>query len=258
MKSYSRPMLRADGQSTDFLDIQYENEVQPTRGGEALVTNRFEGSNADVLHSLVDKGKAKWIIEIRSPAALYSKSYQTQDTVTNVSWDINETGGHLPVFIISGLVVVKQLTIPTKYFNEVWQDNDKEILTFVEGAYLAKGIIYSAEPLLSSMLEFLRDDKARPGTMRIEGPNEHIKFTVYLAEDIYKEIQQRRDVWIAALIGSLAKFDPEYQNPDESRILREISLRLNEKGVSDWCADDYDPAAAATCLELLLPIHEGE
>lgn len=256
MKSYSRPMLRADGQSTDFLNIQYENEVQPTRGGEALVTNRLEGSNADVLHRLVDKCQAKWVIEIRSPAALYSKSYYGQDTVTTVSWDTHETGGHLPVFIISGLVAVKQLTIPTECLNEVWQYEGS--LTFDKGAYLAKGIIFSAEPLLSSMLEFLCDDKARPGTMRIEGPNEHIKFTVYLAEDIHKEIRQRRDVWIAALIGALAKFDSEDLDLDDSRVLREISLRLSENGVSDWRADDYDPAAAATCLETLLPIDEGE
>lgn len=257
MNSYSQPVLRADGNSVDFLDIEYKNEVEPTAGGgEARVTNVLHGSNAGVLQSLVDNGVAEWVIEIRSPAVLYSRSHSTREAITTVSWDINETGGHIPVFIISGLVATKQVTIFTECFNIIWKD--KDTFTFAKGTYLARGTIFSAEPLLSSMLEFQCDDEARPGTMRIEGPNEHIKFAVYLAKNIYTEIHQRRDIWVAALIGSLAKFNPEDHNPEESRVLREISLRLNEKGVSDWCDDDYDPVAAATCLEPLFPIFEGE
>lgn len=256
MKSYSRPMIRADGNSTDFPAVEYDNKVDPTSGGEARVTNHLSGSDAVVLQGLIDNGQAEWVIEIRSPAVLYSRSHRTRESVATVSWDINETGGPLPVFIISGLVAVKRLTLPSSILNEVWQYTDT--LEFAEGNYLARGTIFSAEPLLSSMLEFKCDDKTRPGEMRIEGPNEHIKFTVHLAKDIHTEIRQRRDVWISALIGALAKFDKEEHDPEESRVLREISMRLTEKGVSDWCSDDFDPAAAATCLEPLQPIGKGE
>lgn len=257
MNSYSQPILRADGNSVDFLDINYKNEVEPTAGGgEARVTNVLHGSNAGILQNLVDNEEAEWVIEIRSPAVLYSKSHHTREAIKNVTWDINETGRHIPVFIISGLVTIRKVAIPTECFNEVWKD--EETFTFAQGTYLARGIIFSAEPLLSSMLEFQCDDEARPGTMRIEGPNEHIKFAVYLAKNIYTEIHRRRDVWVAALIGALAKFNPKDHDPDESRVLREISLRLNEKGISDWRDEDYDPVAAATCLEPFYPIFEGE
>lgn len=256
MKSYSRPMLRADGNSTDFLAVKYENKVVSTSTGEARVTNSLLGPDAVVLQELIDEGCAEWIIEVRSPAVLYSRSHRTREAVVNVSWDIKETGGPLPVFIISGLVAAKRLTLPSRTVNEVWKAAD--VLEFAEGAYLARGIIFETKPLLSSMLEFKSDDNARPGEMRIEGPNEHIQFTVYLAQNIHKEIQQRRDVWISALIGALAKLDPEEHDPANSRVLREISLRLDEKEVSDWRSDDFDPAAAATCLEPLLPISEGE
>lgn len=256
MKSYSRPLLRADGNSTDFPAVKYENEVVSTSAGEARVTNRLLGTDAGVVQGLIDSGYAEWIIEVRSPAVLYSKSYRTREAVTTVSWDVKETGGPLPVFIISGLVAAKRLTLSSSIVNEVWKDADA--LEFAEGAYLAKGIIFETKPLLSSMLEFKSDDNARPGEMKIEGPNEHIRFTVYLAQNIHKEIRQRRDVWISALIGALAKFDSEGHDPDGSRVLREISLRLSDKGVSDWRSDDFDPATAATCLEPLSPIGEGE
>ena len=258
MKSYSRPMLRADGNSTDFPAVKYENEVEieSANTGEARVTNRLLGPDAVVLQGLIDSGCAEWVIEIRSPAVLYSKSHRTREIVATVSWDVKETGGQLPVFIISGLVVVKHLTLPPSILNEVWKDTDT--LGFAKGTYLAKGIIWVTKPLLSSMLEFKCDENARSGEMRIEGPNEHIKFTVYLDQEIHKEIEQRRDVWISALIGALAKFHPEDHDPDDSRVLRELSQRLSDEGVSDWCSDDFDPAAAATCLEPLLPISEGE
>lgn len=256
MKSYSQPILRADGNSIDFLGIEYDNEVESTASGEARVTNLLQGPNAFVLQNLIDKEKAEWVIEVRSPAVLYSRSYPTREKIADVSWDVNETGGHLPVFIISGLVASQELSISAKYFNEVWREQDN--LTIAQGTYLARGTIFSVEPLLSSILEFKCDDKAKSGTMRLEGPNEHIKFTVYLAKDIHTEIQQRRDLWIAALIGALAKFNPDDHNPDESRVLREISLRLNDKGIPDWYDDDYDPVAAATCLEPLILMFEGE
>lgn len=257
MKSYSQPILRADGNSIDFLGIEYDNEVEATASGEARVTNLLQGPNAFVLQNLIDKEKAEWVIEVRSPAVLYSRSYPTREKITDVSWDVNETGGHLPVFIISGLVATQELSISAEYVNEIWSDKNTK-RHFAQGTYLARGIIYSVQPLLSSMLEFQCDDKASPGTMRIEGPNEHIKFAVYLAKNIYAEIHLRRDVWVAALIGALAKLNREEHDPDESRVLREISLRLNEKGISDWFDDDYDPVAAATCLEPLFPIFEGE
>ena len=256
MKSYSQPMLRADGNSIDFLGIEYENEVEAITSGEARVINLLQGSNEGVLQNLIDNEKAEWVIEVRSPAVLYSRSYKTRESCYNVSWDVDETGGHLPVFIISGLVATQELSISAKYFNEIWHEQDN--LIFAQGTYLARGIIYSVKPLLSSMLEFKCDDEAKSGTMRLEGPNEHIKFTVYLAKDIHTEIQQRRDLWVAALIGALAKFNPDDHNPDESRVLREISLRLKDKGISDWCDDDYDPVVAATNLEPLLPLYEGE
>ncbi len=256
MKSYSRPMLHADGNSTDFPALKYENKVVSTSTGEARVTNRLSGPDAVALQGLIDDGYAEWVIEVRSPAVLYSKSHRTREAVATVSWDVKETGGPLPVFIISGLVAVEPLALSSSIVNEVWKDAD--VLEFAEGTYLAKGIIFETKPLLSSMLEFRSDDKARPGEMRIEGPNEHIQFTVYLAQNIHKEIQQRRDVWISALIGALAKLDSEEHDPEGSRILREISLRLSDKGVSDWRSGDFDPAAAATCLEPLLPIGGGE
>ena len=257
MKSYSQPILRADGNSIDFLGIEYENEVESTASGKARVTNLLQGPNAFVLQNLIDKEEAEWVIEVRSPAVLYSRSYPTRENVDDIYWDVNETGGHLPVFIISGLVATRDLFIPAEYFNEIWSAKSTK-RHFGQGTYLARGIIYSVKPLLSSMLEFKCDDKAKPGTMRLEGPNEHIKFTVYLAKDIHTEIHLRRDVWVAALIGALANFNPSDHDPDESRVLREISIRLNEKGISDWCDDDYDPVAAATCLEPLFPIFEGE
>ena len=248
---YGYPQLRADGTSSDFPNMTYTNKAS-TGDNRARVSNELKGEGAETLLGMVAKEEAAWMIEVRSPAALYSKTHKSFETEseTSIQWDSQKTGERLPVFIISQLVALKDVDLPSDILHPLWQLSST--VRIPAGAVLAQGNVLTAEPLVASILRFVPNDDLPNGVITVSEPDEHMRFTVSLAKDLYREIRTRRDVQLGALIAAMGKLDPEEHNPDESRVLRSISQRLADKGVEDWTQDGYDPAQAATNLEPFL------
>ena len=246
---YGYPQLRADDTSSDFPSIVYINSAV-TGDALARVTNELHGEGSEILSKMVADRKATWIIEIRSPATLYSETFRTFQTVTSIQWDSGETGEKLPVYIISQLVALEEVNLPTQILHQVWQN--RPFVRAPAGAVLAQGNVLTAEPLTASILRFKLDERLPNGVIEVSGPDEHIRFTVRTAADLHLEIRTRRDIYLGALIAAMGKLNSEDHDPEYNRVLRSISQRLAERGVDDWMHDGYDPALAATTLE---PFH---
>ena len=250
---YGYPQLRADDTSSDFPNVTYINRAE-TGDNRAKVFNEIEGEGAETLLEMLEKEEAVWMIEIRSPAALYSETHRSFQSETSIRWDSRTTGERLPVFIISQLVALKDVDLPSGILHPLWKISSS--VRVPEGAVLAQGNVLTAEPLVASILRFVPNDDLPNGVIAVSEPDEHIRFTVSLAKDLYREIRTRRDVQLGALIAAMGKLDREEHDPDESRVLRSIRQRLADEGVEDWTQDGYDPARAATSLEPFLPESE--
>ncbi len=246
---YDYPQLMADGTSSDFPNIIYENEAI-TSYNSARVSNELHGEDSEILSEMVKAEKAAWMIEVRSPAALYSKTHISFQSETHIRWDSLETGDKFMVFIISQLVALEDVDIPAEVLHQLWRTRPS--VRAPAGAVLAQGNVLSAKPLTASILSFILDDNLRDGVIEVSGPDEHIRFTVKTAPDLYRGIATRRDIHLGALIAAMGKLNREDHNPSESRVLRSISQRLEEEEVPDWMSEDYDPALAATTLEPFL------
>lgn len=239
------PQLRADLTSADYPGAFYENKVF-VRGSSARVTNRLV--NAPDLEWLMAQGKAKWSIEIRAPAALWSRTELTSldDKTFNLSPE--ETGPE--VFVISRLVAVEDLDLPTRKLNPAWHEND--IVEIPRGVWLALGNIARTESSVSSILRFVKSDHLPSGRMEIAGPDDQFQFIVSVAPDLFAR-RSYRDVQIAALIGVMGRMPAvaaSLGEGNEPPILRTIRARLEGEDVTAWDdRDNYDAATAATALE---------
>ena len=246
---YNYPQIRADDTSSDFLNVTYINRAV-TGENQARVVNELHGQNAETLLKMVDGQQLVWMIEIRSPATLYSKTFKSFQSETDIRWDIATTGEKMPVFIISQMVALEDVLLPAGLLHPVWRN--RPAIRVPAGAVLAQGNVLTAEPLLASILQFVRDDSLPDGVIKVSEPDEHLRFTVATAADLHRQIAIRRDVHLGALIAAMGKLNADDHDPDESRVLRSISQRLAENNVEDWTQDGYEPALAATCLEQFL------
>ena len=246
---YDYPQLKADGTSSDFPNTIYENEAV-TSYNSARVSNELHGEGSETLLEMIKAKKAAWMIEVRSPAALYSKTHISFQRETFIRWDSSETGDKFTVFIISQLVALEDVDIPAEVLHQLW--HTRPSVRAPDGAVLAWGHVLNAEPLTASILNFRPDETLRDGVITVFEPDEHIRFTVKTALDLYRGIATRRDIHLGALIAAMGKLNREDHDPSESRVLRSISQRLEERGVPDWMSEEYDPALAATTLEPFL------
>ena len=248
------PQLRADQTSADFPGAQYVNKVRASNN-VAEVTNRLV--NAQGLASLIEAGRAKWSIEVRSPAALYSRTFLTNQSVKTVKWEPQETGPE--VFIISGLVVVEGLVLPTDQLNPAW--HAERPLNIPVGALLARGMIARTKPVVSSMLRFTKKENLARGRMEISDHDEQFQFNVNVSPELFARCT-KRDVQIAALIGVMGKLPKTAESFDEGvepLVLRAIREMLEEGDVPTWeNPEDYDAALAATALEPFVVEEEME
>lgn len=239
------PQLRADQTSADFPGARYLNKVRASNNA-AEVTNRLV--NAQGLASLIEAGRAKWSIEVRSPAALYSRTFLTNQPVKTIKWEPQETGPE--VFIISGLVAVEGLVLFTDQLHPAW--HAERFLNIPVGALLARGLIARTQPVVSSMLRFTKKENLARGRMEINDPDDQFQFNVNVSPELFARCT-KRDVQIAALIGVMGKLPKTAESFDEGvepPVLRAIREKLEEGDIPTWeNSDDYDAALAATALE---------
>lgn len=266
------PVLLADGLGYDFPDVFYENIVETLSTDEVRVTNVLSGPDAEVFAGRIVSGNGTWTSEVRSPQALFSKSAvhhhdgegvkfresgEALEWEYRVRWDSSMCAAR--TFIVTQLVTAERMLLPRKILSPVWADG-AETLTYPAGRVVARGNVYPMEDAVSSILEFGVDPTMRDGEMRVSGPTAQWNFQVFLTDQTLSWVQSggRRDILMTALVGALSRLD-ESHSPDESQVLGEIAALLEKGSVADWRAEDeYDPAAAATCLEPFLLPTEGD
>ncbi len=210
------------------------------------MTNRLV--NAPDLELLMAQGRAKWSIEIRAPAALWSRTKLTSLDDKTVILSPEETGPE--VFIISRLVAVEDFNLPTRRLNPAWHEND--VVKIPKGVWLALGNIWRAESSVSSILKFMKSDHLPSGRMEITGPDDQFQFIISVAPDLFAR-RRYKDVQIAALIGVMGRMPAVADSLGEGNeppVLRTIKTKLEEEEVITWDdRDNYDAATAATALE---------
>lgn len=265
------PILRADGFGYDFPDVFYENAIEIIAADEVRVINVLSGPDAGVFAKCILSGNGAWTSEVRSPQALFSESTVYRHGGESVEfrengeewtweyqvrWDSSLCAAR--TFVVTQLVTAELMLLPCNILSPVWRDG-AETLTYSKGRVAARGKVFAVEDAVLSILKFAPDKDMRDGEMRVSGPDELWNFNVFMAERtlLLAQTSERRDIWTAALVGALSRLD-ESHSPDESQVLGEMASLLAEGGVANWTEDEYDPAAAATCLEPFVFPEEGE
>lgn len=266
------PVLRADGLGYDFPGVFYDNAIETVSADEVRVINVLSGPDAGIFAKCILSGNGAWTSEVRSPQALFSKSAfhhhggegvefreMGEDRVWDyrVCWDSSMCAAR--TFIVTQLCTVERMFLPRNILSSVWAGG-AETLTYPSGRVVARGKVFAVEDALSSILEFARDEDMRDGEMRVSGPYEQSYFKVFLTERtlLWVKSGERRDILMTALVGALSRLN-ESHSPDESQVFGEMAARLAEGNIADWTAgEDYDLAAAATCLEPFLFPEVGE
>lgn len=251
------PMLRVGDDATlDWREAEYRASVRFV-GSEVRVSQEITG--CDQLSEYVKSGVACWAIELRSPSTLYAEVHELNDAEATLPLKTDEIGDIL--YAIPGLVSKTELHLDASSLTSLWADT---LVAIPPGTWIARGQIHSNKDRVQSLIAFDLDPQLASGTMRIADPqgDDDIRFTVYLAPDLYQHTGDRT-VRHTALAGAFARLPRiARRNPEPGtgahRQLAAIAEKLGEHVASWESEDDYDPILAATCFEPLAVLPELE
>ena len=248
------PVLREDERSMDWQRARYHTEVQIRRGG-ATVAHRLE--NAPELEELVVGGLACWVLEVRCPRSLFSRTFSEASSRLEASWNPEDAQG--PVYLLPGLVAVTDTELSTSGLIDIWGDGR---LVVPQGAWLARGRMSRSQNLAASLVVFRRNDELQDGprsrmSVREDNSEGEPRFIVYLPADLYRRAHYDRNIQVAGLIAAcgLLPRSAFFGEDAESRVAQELRARLREARVPTWDASEdqaWDPALAATAMEPFL------
>ncbi len=248
------PILHEDGVTLDWQSASYEPQVKVSQSG-ATVTHEVRG--AKDLEAAVARGDAHWAIEVRCPATLYTAVTLSNERDMAASWDAARVDRELGLFVIPGLLAVRDFQLPADGLVDLWGSGPVEIPA---GVWLARGLVNPLKPLTASLIKFRKREDLPAGCMQVAEPPDHdsITFTAWLAADIYPR-RVEREIWHSALIAAFAKL-PEVakrlsDDSDAWVLLEDLAQEIGESAPV-WTADDYDPARAASVFEPFLPAAE--
>ena len=251
MTSSSYPILYEDRSSLDWLTADYNVEV---KAGAASATVEHSLVGAPALLELIDQGSAKWVVELRCPKTLFAAMSYFDSSICNVQWDKSYVDGD--IYLLPGLVTMDHVVLSTEGLSDIWGNQPIQI---EPGRWLVRGDVRSANPLASSLLSFYLDHKLTEGAMYVKPDlaSGDIHFNVHVSEGLFNVCRTDRNVQVAALIAALAqvpKLDHSEQDAGEPAMqypsLQRVFDELREHKVPTWLDEDFDPAQAATALEV--------
>ena len=245
------PLLRADGNSLDYPETKYFTDAE-TMEGEVTIENRISGKVAETFSRWLDREAACWVTEIRCPSMLFSQSFTTQASRDSFNWDNSNSSGAGTCFVVTSLSATRRVTIDSELLHPVWRSANR--LSIPAGAVLAVGKTFRTKPMLDSILSFSEDKYLPNGGMRLTGPDEFIKFEVFVSSDLWATLRQQRNLWVSALIAALGRLNKEEHLPDDNLVLFDIQQTLHKANVADWLSDDWDPAEAGSFLGRFTPL----
>ncbi len=241
---HSLPLLTQDDTRMDWEHARYWSKVQ-VQPGKAFVANEIY--DAPELTALVERGSAKWIVDVRCPKALYATVELSSAPEFEVRWATAETDG--PVYLRPGLVAVEDLRLSATGLIDLWGEGEIDV---PKGWWLAQGRVVSSKSLSESLLLFRSDDSLLEGRMSVQKDTStgNLRFIVGLAPNLYDARRADRDIHMAGLIAAFGLLGCSPPSEDEEdAILQAIKAKLDDAGVPVWGDGNYDPAQAATVIE---------
>lgn len=257
------PVLTEDGVSLDWNDAQYDVDLM-RRGHQAEIVVEHRIPKAHSLQATITEGGAQFAAELRSPRSLYAREYQSSDFRQVIRWEPSDVRNDT-TFLLAGVVAQDDIELDAAELHPLMRPettsvtpNEDELppVRIPQGWLAAKAITRRLNPLLNSLITFVRDDQIDNGQMQIEeqsGDAPH--FRVGLVPELYDAVRDphNRNLRVAALIGVFARLPKSSLAADgehfEHPITKELMNRLEALGIPDWLDSDYDAARAATALE---------
>lgn len=246
--SESYPILLEDRSSLDWEASRYLTDLR-VGNGYVTVTNTLEG--AEQLQSLIERGAAKWVLELRCPTTLMSRWEHSETPVCTAKWDAEEIQGEL--YFTPGLITTEPISLTSKGLSNLWTAP----IGIPSGRWLARGDVTRAKSLAASLLTFHAKRELSEGEMEVQHVTSggDLHFNVYVSEQLFPQCPVRRDLQIAALIAAFGKIPHLDEDDAEYGILASIKGRLRESNVPVWGDgqnEEFDPARAATAIEQFL------
>lgn len=238
------PVLREDRATLDWERASYGVEIE-IRHGRARVSHRL--SDAAEIEELIASGDARFALEVRCPTTQFADLRLEASSSFEVAWPPNAVGDE--VFLLPGVVAVKDVTLPASALSELWNDSPR----VPGGWWLARGDVCTSKPLAASLVEYRSDANLREGCMSVreDGSGEEPKFAVHLAPEVFRRVGTDRDLQMAGLIAAFAMLPASDRFRDDagSRLAEMLRDRLADESVPAWDEDGWDPARAATVIE---------
>ncbi len=190
------PILLEDKSRLDWPGAAYKPSVH-VGVGQANITHTLVGARA--LKRLIDEGSAVWAVELRCPKTLMSRVETCRSERQSVTWsedDVDED-----IYVMPGVLARESLSLGDAELSSVWKGVP---LQAPQGWWLVRGNVRRANTLAESLLKFQRQDDLKTGRMEVK-PDEgsgRLRFTVWLASDLFEHVESNRTLKIAALVGA--------------------------------------------------------
>ena len=239
------PLLDEIGERFDWPKAALRTSVA-VGPGEASVQCRLH--QAPALQAALGTGQATWVAELRAPKSLYSRLIQSSTPDFKVRW--NEAEVTRELYITAGIVAVDDFQLSAADLHQdTWEESEVPIPA---GSWLALGKRRARDSVSASLLTFRLDSSLGDGRMRVaESTIDGLRFTAWLAADLFERRVTSRDVQIAALIAACAQLPDRAGESEEAApaVVLAVKRLLEDAGVPTWEEIGWNPALAATALE---------
>ena len=240
------PLLDEIGERFDWPKASLRTSV--TVGpGEASVQCLLH--QAPALQAALVSGQVTYAAELRAPKSLYSRLIQSATPDFKVRW--NEAEVTRELYITAGVVAVDDFQLSAADLHRgTWEESEVPIPA---GSWLALGKRRARDSVSASLLTFRLDSRLGAGRMRVADSmsDGSLRFTAWLAADLFERRVTSRDVQIAALVAACAQLPDHAGESEEAApaVVLAVKRLLEDASVPTWEEDGWNPALAATALE---------
>ena len=250
------PLLDEIGERLDWPRSSLRTSVTVGLGEASVQCHLYQ---APALLAALESGHATWAAELRAPKSLYLHLTRSPNPDFKVRW--NEADVTRELYITAGIMAMNDFKMSTAdLLRDTWEEPEVSIPA---GSWLALGKRRARDSVSASLLTFRLDPQLSNGRMRVAASmsDDSLRFTAWLAADLFKHRVTSRDVQIAALIAACAQLPDHAGESEEAApaVVLAVKRLLEDAGVPTWEEEDgWNPAWAATTLEPFQAIEAGD
>ncbi len=217
---------------------------------------------ASLIESWLLQGKLEFVCTVASPRSMYRTLHKSSKPTQLIAWEQQDLGEY-PMFtpmIVAREAIRHVAAADADGLNQIW---DGRALELPKGARIAVGPTFRFKSGISGILDFSLDTGLTPGRFRLQPSNEDgFKFKVHLASDLYQHLRHQRreltgkNIMVHIVSAALGILQRDYSSDDEEagegwrsyRNLLGLADLLEQKGLSHWSDEDFQPEFTATGL----------